>query len=62
MPAARATRAANSPRTASGAPEAAKCRLLSAAPLLLDRADRVVLLHEGEVAAVGSHRELLETE
>ncbi|MET9105236.1 ABC transporter ATP-binding protein [Streptomyces zhihengii] len=36
--------------------------VLTSSPLLLDRADRVVLLHEGEVAAVGSHRELLETE
>jgi ABC-type multidrug transport system fused ATPase/permease subunit len=29
-------------------------------PLLLDRADRVVLLVDGRAAAVGSHRELLE--
>ncbi|TXS48860.1 ABC transporter ATP-binding protein [Streptomyces sp. t39] len=36
--------------------------VLTSSPLLLDRADRVVLLHEGGVAAVGTHRELLETE
>ncbi|WP_328403305.1 ABC transporter ATP-binding protein/permease [Streptomyces sp. NBC_00390] len=33
--------------------------LFTSSPLLLDRADRVVLVHEGEVAAVGLHRELL---
>ncbi|MEU3281558.1 ABC transporter ATP-binding protein [Streptomyces antibioticus] len=36
--------------------------VFTSSPLLLDRADRVVLVHEGEVAAVGSHRELLHTE
>lgn len=33
--------------------------VLTSSPLLLDRADRVVFLHEGEVAAVGEHRELI---
>ncbi|WP_221350016.1 ABC transporter ATP-binding protein [Streptomyces beigongshangae] len=36
--------------------------VLTSSPLLLDRADRVVLVHEGEVAAVGVHRELLHTD
>ncbi|MFE8014125.1 ABC transporter transmembrane domain-containing protein [Streptomyces antibioticus] len=36
--------------------------VFTSSPLLLDRADRVVLVHEGEVAAVGAHRELLHTE
>ncbi|MFC4502912.1 MULTISPECIES: ABC transporter transmembrane domain-containing protein [Streptomyces] len=36
--------------------------VFSSSPLLLDRADRVVLVHEGEAAAVGAHRELLRTE
>ncbi|MEW5351924.1 ABC transporter ATP-binding protein [Streptomyces sp. 16-176A] len=36
--------------------------VLTSSPLLLERADRVVLVHEGEVAAVGTHRELLRTE
>ncbi|OIJ68604.1 ABC transporter transmembrane domain-containing protein [Streptomyces mangrovisoli] len=36
--------------------------VLTSSPLLLDRADRVVLVHEGAVAAVGVHRELLHTE
>lgn len=36
--------------------------VLSSSPLLLDQADRVVLVHEGEVVAVGEHRELLRTE
>ncbi|MEU1181872.1 ABC transporter ATP-binding protein [Streptomyces sp. NPDC005820] len=36
--------------------------VFTSSPLLLDRADRVVLVHEGEVAAVGEHRELLHTE
>ncbi|MFJ9347974.1 ABC transporter transmembrane domain-containing protein [Streptomyces sp. NPDC101237] len=36
--------------------------LFTSSPLLLDRADRVVLVHEGEVEAVGTHRELLATE
>ena len=31
-------------------------------PLLLDRADRVVFVHEGTVAAVGAHRDLLRDE
>ncbi|WP_405651658.1 ABC transporter transmembrane domain-containing protein [Streptomyces sp. RK9] len=33
--------------------------VLTSSPLLLDRADRVVFLHDGEVAAVGEHRELI---
>ncbi|MET9161139.1 ABC transporter ATP-binding protein [Streptomyces parvulus] len=36
--------------------------VFTSSPLLLDRADRTVFLHEGEVAAVGVHRELLRTE
>ncbi|MEU5095119.1 ABC transporter ATP-binding protein [Streptomyces sp. NPDC020996] len=36
--------------------------VFTSSPLLLDRADRVVLVHEGEVAAVGRHRELVRTE
>ncbi|MFD3590279.1 ABC transporter transmembrane domain-containing protein [Streptomyces sp. NPDC058683] len=36
--------------------------LFTSSPLLLDRADRVVLVHEGEVGAVGVHRELVRTE
>ncbi|WP_415953068.1 ABC transporter transmembrane domain-containing protein [Streptomyces sp. KLOTTS4A1] len=36
--------------------------VLSSSPLLLDRAERVVLVHEGAVAAVGLHRELVRSE
>ncbi|MGW5046334.1 ABC transporter transmembrane domain-containing protein [Streptomyces griseoluteus] len=36
--------------------------VLTSSPLLLDRADEVVFLHEGEVAATGRHRELIGTE
>ncbi|GAA4929575.1 ABC transporter ATP-binding protein [Streptomyces coeruleoprunus] len=36
--------------------------VFSSSPLLLDRADRVVLVHEGLAVAVGSHRELLRKE
>ncbi|GHH50114.1 ABC transporter transmembrane domain-containing protein [Streptomyces candidus] len=36
--------------------------VLASSPLLLDQADRVVLVHQGEVVAVGEHRELLHTE
>ncbi|QES51490.1 ABC transporter permease [Streptomyces venezuelae] len=36
--------------------------VLASSPLLLDRADRVVLVHDGAVAAVGTHRELLHDE
>jgi ABC-type multidrug transport system fused ATPase/permease subunit len=33
--------------------------VFASSPLLLDRADRVVFVHDGAVAAVGEHRELL---
>ncbi|WP_228919496.1 ABC transporter ATP-binding protein [Streptomyces sp. DH20] len=36
--------------------------VFTSSPLLLDRADRVVFLHEGTVVAVGGHRELVHTE
>ncbi|MFF8909022.1 ABC transporter transmembrane domain-containing protein [Streptomyces olivaceoviridis] len=36
--------------------------VFTSSPLLLDRADRVVLVHEGEVVAVGVHRELVDGE
>ncbi|MEU6551624.1 ABC transporter ATP-binding protein [Streptomyces sp. NPDC046915] len=36
--------------------------VLTSSPLLLDHADRVVLVHDGEVVAVGVHRELVHTE
>ncbi|MFD7081562.1 ABC transporter ATP-binding protein [Streptomyces sp. NPDC059918] len=36
--------------------------VLASSPLLLDRADRVVLIHEGRVAAAGTHRDLLHGE
>ncbi|MFJ6698905.1 ABC transporter transmembrane domain-containing protein [Streptomyces sp. NPDC091272] len=36
--------------------------VLASSPLLLDQAERVVFVHEGEVVAVGRHRELLHTE
>ncbi|MFF9624317.1 ABC transporter transmembrane domain-containing protein [Streptomyces griseosporeus] len=36
--------------------------VFTSSPLLLDRADRVILVHEGEVAAVGVHRNLVDTE
>ncbi|MBA4862319.1 ABC transporter ATP-binding protein [Streptomyces sp. PSKA54] len=36
--------------------------VFTSSPLLLDHADRVVLVHEDEVAAVGVHRELLLSE
>ncbi|MEU1480001.1 ABC transporter ATP-binding protein [Streptomyces sp. NPDC005760] len=36
--------------------------VFTSSPLLLDHADRVVLVHEGEVAAVGVHRELVRRE
>ncbi|MGW0776659.1 ABC transporter transmembrane domain-containing protein [Streptomyces sp. NPDC002835] len=36
--------------------------VFTSSPLLLDRAERVVLVHEGRAAAVGTHRELLHTE
>ncbi|MFE2048186.1 ABC transporter transmembrane domain-containing protein [Streptomyces sp. NPDC059459] len=36
--------------------------VFTSSPLLLDRADRIVFLHDGEVAAVGGHRELLHTD
>ncbi|GHH72139.1 ABC transporter [Streptomyces sulfonofaciens] len=36
--------------------------VFTSSPLLLDRADRVVLVHDGKVCATGTHRELLATE
>jgi putative ABC transport system ATP-binding protein len=36
--------------------------VFTSSPLLLDHADRVVLVHRGEVAAVGVHRELVHTD
>ncbi|MEU3830208.1 ABC transporter ATP-binding protein [Streptomyces sp. NPDC029080] len=36
--------------------------VFTSSPLLLDRADRVALVHEGEVVAVGMHRELVDGE
>ncbi|MFJ9542980.1 ABC transporter transmembrane domain-containing protein [Streptomyces sp. NPDC101225] len=36
--------------------------VFTSSPLLLDHADRVVLVHEGAVTAVGVHRDLLRTE
>ncbi|MER6027161.1 ABC transporter ATP-binding protein [Streptomyces sp. NPDC001851] len=33
--------------------------VFTSSPLVLDRADRVALVHEGEVVAVGGHRELI---
>ncbi|MEU1283064.1 ABC transporter ATP-binding protein [Kitasatospora sp. NPDC005856] len=36
--------------------------VFATSPLLLDQADRVVLLREGRVAAAGRHRELMRTE
>ncbi|MEU1281494.1 ABC transporter ATP-binding protein [Streptomyces sp. NPDC005805] len=36
--------------------------VFTSSPLLLDRADRVVLVHEGAVCATGTHRDLLRTE
>ncbi|MBT2481557.1 ABC transporter ATP-binding protein [Streptomyces sp. ISL-94] len=36
--------------------------VLASSPLLLDRADRVVLIDEGKAAAIGTHRELLHAE
>ncbi|MFR0354330.1 ABC transporter transmembrane domain-containing protein [Streptomyces sediminimaris] len=36
--------------------------VFTSSPLLLDQADRVVLVHEGEVTAVGVHRDLVHAE
>ncbi|MDX3853500.1 ABC transporter ATP-binding protein [Streptomyces sp. AK02-01A] len=36
--------------------------VFASSPLLLDRADRVVFVHEGQVSAVGSHRELVRSD
>ncbi|MFE1315545.1 ABC transporter transmembrane domain-containing protein [Streptomyces sp. NPDC058755] len=36
--------------------------VFTSSPLLLDRADRVALVHQDEVVAVGLHRELIDTE
>ncbi|MFB6840133.1 ABC transporter transmembrane domain-containing protein [Streptomyces sp. NPDC056361] len=49
-------------RVAEGVKALRKARttvVLASSPLLLDRADRVVLVHEGQAVAVGTHRELL---
>ena len=34
---------------------------MTASPLVLDQADRVVFIADGRVAAVGTHRELLQS-
>ncbi|MFD5203863.1 ABC transporter transmembrane domain-containing protein [Streptomyces sp. NPDC058375] len=52
-------------RVAAGIAELRRGRTtvaFASSPLLLDAADRVVLVHEGAVVAVGNHRELLRTE
>ncbi|MFJ2787147.1 ABC transporter transmembrane domain-containing protein [Streptomyces sp. NPDC093249] len=52
-------------RVAAGIGELRRARttvVLASSPLLLDRADRVVLVHEGQAVAVGSHRDLLARE
>lgn len=52
-------------RVARGVRELRKGRttvVLTSSPLLLDLADQVVFLHEGTVAAVGTHRELVREE
>ncbi|MFD3533806.1 ABC transporter transmembrane domain-containing protein [Streptomyces sp. NPDC058664] len=52
-------------RVAAGVRELREARttvVLASSPLLLDRADRVVLVHEGQAVAVGTHRELLARE
>ncbi|MFF9405440.1 ABC transporter transmembrane domain-containing protein [Streptomyces anandii] len=36
--------------------------VFTSSPLLLDRADRVVLIHEGRAEAVGTHQDLVRTE
>ncbi|MEU7427423.1 ABC transporter ATP-binding protein [Streptomyces sp. NPDC040750] len=36
--------------------------VFTSSPLLLDRADRVALVHEGDVVATGTHRELVDSE
>ncbi|KOX17679.1 MULTISPECIES: ABC transporter transmembrane domain-containing protein [unclassified Streptomyces] len=46
----------------AGLREGATTVVLASSPLLLDRADRVVLVHGGEAVAVGTHRELLARE
>ncbi|MFE2293004.1 ABC transporter transmembrane domain-containing protein [Streptomyces sp. NPDC059452] len=52
-------------RVAAGVAELRRGRTtvaFASSPLLLDVADRVVLVHEGSVVAAGTHRELLRTE
>ncbi|MGW6567549.1 ABC transporter transmembrane domain-containing protein [Streptomyces sp. NPDC054975] len=52
-------------RVAAGVRELREGRttvVLASSPLLLDRADRVALVHDDEVVAVGTHRDLLRTE
>jgi ABC-type multidrug transport system fused ATPase/permease subunit len=36
--------------------------ICTTSPLLLDRADKVALVEDGQVVAQGTHRELLDTE
>ncbi|MCB5178424.1 ABC transporter transmembrane domain-containing protein [Streptomyces antimicrobicus] len=52
-------------RIAEGVAELRRGRttvVLASSPLLLDRADRVVLVHEGRAAAFGTHRDLLRSD
>ncbi|MGA5703024.1 ABC transporter transmembrane domain-containing protein [Peterkaempfera bronchialis] len=52
-------------RIADGIKELRKGRttvVFATSPLLLDRADRVVLVQDGRVAATGTHRELMHTD
>jgi ABC-type multidrug transport system fused ATPase/permease subunit len=36
--------------------------VMTASPLLLDRVDHVLFVHEGRVAAEGTHRDLMHTD
>ncbi|GAA4962474.1 ABC transporter ATP-binding protein [Streptomyces heliomycini] len=51
-----------SPRGCGNCGRGALTVVFTSLPLLLDRADRVVFLHDGAVAAVGDHRELVRAE